>query len=35
MSVARTKCPNCGFEVHDVEECALCGTALDASDDDT
>lgn len=28
MSVARTKCPDCGFEVHDVEECVLCGADL-------
>lgn len=29
MSVARVRCPNCGFEVEDDTECALCGTDLD------
>lgn len=29
MSIARTECHNCGFEVRDDETCALCGTDLD------
>ena len=32
MSVARVQCPNCGFEVEDDTECALCEADLD---DDT
>lgn len=34
MSVARTLCPNCGFEVQDEDECALCGADLSADDED-
>lgn len=30
MSVARTRCPNCGFEVQEGEECSLCGADLDS-----
>lgn len=33
MSVARTQCPNCGFEVQDAEECSLCGTDLKENKD--
>ncbi|QSG09139.1 hypothetical protein HSR122_1749 [Halapricum desulfuricans] len=28
MSVARTRCPNCGFEVQGEQECPLCGAEL-------
>lgn len=33
MSVARTQCPNCGFDVRDGDECPLCGADLDHTDD--